>query len=282
MHHDEEEEEGAILVLEQRRKFKRTVKKMQGKYAHLEEDMIDSRRPPCLRTAGGEIVQGTFPATSVRWLGVPPRFGTEVPEEKYVGGAANELSKWISTDKTMRLKQLGSVYDQNVRSYLKLDDAVDVQKMTGSHLRFMRNPLEEEEEEQPRAIMDKREPPPAIMNKSASLEDDESGSEMFDAEDYDYDHEPAEKEERNEVEAADEAKESEEEEEDESSLVSGTTTTASVDQAEELAILDEKFKKYCDRLSSKLQSRMLSRSAKVEHDWRAGQAMRPPTLRFRR
>merc|ERR1712146_344570 len=99
-------------------------------YETLEDSLFESRRPPAIRTAAGEVVSGQFPRSSQRWLGVPPRFG-DLPGEKYVGAKANYLSKWLSCDTITRRKQERDPWNWPVRNYVKICDSIDVKKMTG-------------------------------------------------------------------------------------------------------------------------------------------------------
>jgi len=259
-------EEGALVVLEQRRKFKASLKKMKGKYEELEDTMFDDRRPPLLRTAGGEVLQGVYPPTSRKWLGVAPRFGSEVPQEKYVGAQANALSKWISTDKVERLKGEASVYDQSVRSYLRIDDSIDVHKMTGSHFRFI-DGFDFQDD-------DARVDPIELANRKRQqafleMEDQASGSLEDGSEEWDGDEEEEEEE---------------EDQSDEDAIV--PYGTPRMDQKEKdakaLKNLDRIFQRHCSKLSSDVRKEIATKMEVVENNWRSGQATRPATLRFRR
>lgn len=252
-HADPDEEEGALIVLAQRRKFKQALKKSGAKYEELEDSLADSRRPPTFRTAAGQvIIAGSFPRSSQRWLGVPPRFG-DLPDEKYVGAQANPLSKWISTDKMARLAQEKNPFDMPVRNYVKIDDAIDVKKMQGSHFRFVANPLEEEQELR-RGTKERRDSRLLALQQ----EEEESVSSYT----------------------------TEEEESSGSEMYSGSDDgTPRVDEAKErklFQIADAKFQKHVNRLCVAARGDLDHRLAKVESDWRAGAATRPATMRLRR
>jgi len=258
---DVDEEEGFLVILDQKRSFRKKSRAMRDKYDELEDELFDRRRPPLLRTLGGEIVQGVYPTSSSKWLGVPPRFG-EVAEQKYVGAGANALSKWISTDKIQRLKSEASIYDQPLRAYVKIDDSINVKEMTGSHFRFFSNPLNEEIANQDKDL--------ALEDGSnqLALRDDYEGEEEEEMEEYD-----------------------EEEEESDAALPSNAFTSAlgrreEVDQEEKdaksFAAMDAIFQRHCAKLANKLQRDCAKRNQKTEANWREGQSIRPATLRFRR
>lgn len=280
-----DEEEGALLILEARRKYRAAKKGLKKTYEELEDTVFDSRRPPLLRTAGGEVVQGTYPPRSHKWLGVQPRFGSTVPAQKYVGAFANDLSKWISTDKVVRLKQEASIFDQPVRAYVRIDDSIDVAQMTGSHIKFFDNPLDEELQAQKakkkqlalmgnemHALEDEHSEATSITtsNRDTSTEDDQSDEEWDPDDEYEY-----------ETESSDQDQESE-----------GSDQTHYTDEqkamkrkerdAKTLTILDRIFDKHCKKLGAGMREEMDERLRQVEGDWRAGQATRPATLRFRR
>lgn len=272
LHHDDgevDEEEGALLILEQRRKYRAATKGLRQKYDDLEDTIFDSRRPPLLRTTGGEVVQGIYPSASHKWLGVQPRFGSAVPQEKYVGAFKSDLSKWISADKLARLKQETSIYDQPVRAYLKIDDSINVAEMTGSHFRYIDNPLDDDLQEQrnrQRNGFDQLEDGSDRPSGSSQYDDDQDRLE----DGYAYN-------------------EGEEEEEEEASSWSGSGSGSSrlaplnkEKDAKSLAALDKIFERHCKSLSQGLQMEMALKLQTVNEDWRDGQATRPATLRFRR
>lgn len=265
-HHEEDEEEGALVILQQRTKLRKAQKNRQALYNELEENLYDVRRPPRLRTAGGEICQGVYPPASKKWLGVAPHFGSKVPEEKYVGWTANGLSQWISADKCARLKSEMTLRDQPVRAYLKIDDSIDVTHMTGSHFRYISNPLLEEEPPQPMLEWDG-------SGGSGSQEGSydpaalQNGEEE-DGEEWDYEEE--------------EEEEYEEEEESEVSAALVPLGTPRKDQPKSMVELDRIFQRHCKKLSSGIQREITDRFEKVENNWRAGQSTRGATMRFRR
>jgi len=65
-------------------------------------------------------------------------------QPKYVGSQANELSKWLSTERIMKHKY-DQRYDTNtqIRSVLRIDDGIEVEKLSKSALAFVPNPLED-------------------------------------------------------------------------------------------------------------------------------------------
>lgn len=266
MAHMEEEDflEGAAVVFEQRRKFKATKRKLSGKYDELEDNLFGTRRPPVLRTSGGEVVQSVFPRSSQMWVGAAPRFGSEVPSEKYVGFQADELSKWISVDKKVRLKSEQTIYDKPIRHYLKLDDTIDVHKMQGSHMRYFKNPLEDPEEAE--AIER-----PDILGSMEQLRLQRRGSregredEDYDDEDYEYQYGAYDEEEGDEIWDPNEESQSE--------------------TSQERAIRPDylrRFENHLERMGPRIRSDMVNRMSRVEKDWRRGETSRPATLRFRR
>jgi len=272
LHHDEgevDEEEGALLILEQRRKYRAAIGGLRKKYDELEDTIFDSRRPPLLRTTGGEVVQGIYPSASHKWLGVQPRFGSAVPQEKYVGPLKSDLSKWISADKLARIKQETSIFDQPVRAYLKIDDDINVAEMTGSHFRYIDGPSDVDLREQ--------------KNRSRNGFELEDGSDRpSGSSQYDDDQERLEDEDS----VYDEEEEEEEEEESEySGSGSGSSRLAPLNKEKDektLAALDKMFERHCKNLSQGLQMEMAAKLKSVNSDWRDGQATRPATLRFRR
>jgi len=309
-HHDDHlelvipEEESAMVIFEQRRKFRQTQRGMRDKYDEVEDTLFDGRRPPCLRTAGGEVLQGIYPSESYKWLGVPPRFGSVVPQEKYVGGAANELSKWISTDKMARLKSEKSIFDQPVRAYLKIDDTIDVNRMTGSHFRYIDMPLDEdmaqlEHHKTPApAIMDRHFPPIADSESQSEQESMTESERAWQSDNAAWEKRlaRAEASEEGSVQRSETSKDREDvyvdnslglalhesrqemEEESEGSAASGTQRPDQRSFKE----LENIFDRHVKNMGRDVQREIVRRHSQVEHDWRNGQTTRPATLRFRR
>jgi len=294
MNVEDDNEEGALVVLEQRRKYRAAHKGLRKKISDLEDNMFDSRRPPLLRTVGGEVVQGVYPPRSHKWLGVQPRFGTVVPQQKYVGAFASDLSKWISADKVTRLKQEASIMDQPVRAYIKIDDSIDINRMTGSHMKFIDNPLDEELQEKKRLAREKQQQ--LLWEQQFALEAADGGSdqpyESYASEqpgsgeysDEEYYEEEGEEE---------ESEYSEDEEEDASESASGSGSGSGSGassrrlqrrekEAKSMAVLDEIFQRHCTKLSQGIQGKVQSKLKQLEGEWSKGQATRPATLRFRR
>lgn len=142
--YQEEELDGAVKALMEKQRFKAALASQKIRYKQLENVLADDRRPPTLRTAAGEILQGELPRATgggTRWLGTSSRFAG-FPEDKYIGSKANEISKWCCVDRLEGLKRDRDLKNLPVRQVLRIDDDLDVNKMTGSHLKFIANPLE--------------------------------------------------------------------------------------------------------------------------------------------
>jgi hypothetical protein len=238
-----------------------------GKFEELEDSLYTTRKPPILKTTGGEVIQSTFPKSSKRWVGVPPRFGSEVPSERYVGFGANELSRWLSVDKKVRINMEKSFYDRPVRHYLKIDDTIDVHKETGSHMRYFKNPLDDEwgveQIEAPKILGitdrfdDEREGRERTRftrkeDREDNAEDEDDGWEYYDEDDEEEEWDPYA---------------------DSQSSRSGQPVHPD---------LDRKFQEHVNSLGPKLRVAMSQRMGEVESNWRQGQNTRSATLRCRR
>lgn len=291
-----DKQEGVLIALEQRRKFKAARKGLKKKYEEVEDTIFESRRPPLLRTTGGEVIQGHYPAKSATWLGVQPRFGSTVPTEKYVGAFANEFSKWLSTDKLTRLKEEASVENQPVRGYLKIDDSIDIKEMTGSHFRYFDNPLDDDLMEL--RDREKRERQLALLAAEAgssrdgslnsadrdqpdAVEDDEDVDEAM--EDEDQDEYEDEYDDEYEDDDGSETLTEQSYGSSQASMMERRRAQRAEEKAQKrLADATVIFERHVNKLSNQVRREMRDKLEAVEEDWRHGQATRPATLRFRR
>lgn len=145
--YEEEDLEGAVKQLMEKQKFKAAVAAQKTRCKQLENALASDRRPRTLRTAAGEVLQGELPRATgggTTWLGTSSRFGG-FPEDQYIGSRANEISKWVCIDRLDRFKRDRDLRNLPVRQVLKIDNAMDVNRMTGSHLNYITNPLDDKD-----------------------------------------------------------------------------------------------------------------------------------------
>merc|ERR1719353_974745 len=154
--------------------------------------------------------------------------------------------------------------------------------MTGSHMKFIDNPLDEELQEKKRLAKEKQQQ--LLWEQQFALEDGGSGSgyESYTSEqtgsqysDEEYYEEEGEEEEW-------EYSEDEEVDGSESASGSGSGSGASSrrlqmreKEAKSMAVLDEIFQRHCKKLSQGIQGEVASKLKRLEGDWIKGQATRP-------
>lgn len=260
---EEDHEEKAFIALQQRQRYKKAWAKSRNNYDDLEDSMYESRKPRAFRNAADEVIHESFPRSSQRWLGVPHRFG-EHPEEKYVGLQANEMSKWISVDKIARLKQEANPYNWPVRNYVKIDDSINIRKMTGSHMAFIHNPLEDDAEadEILRAKRQKATEAARWSMEQKLLEEKPESS----VSSYTTEEEVSENW----------------SDDDDSPGSPGFKSFNADKERKRLQFADAKFQKHLRTLCVKSQKQLDASFTQTETNWKAGLVTRPATLKYRR